>query len=71
MERVIEVTTDSGYLVVTPREQVDSEQVGVPGGQRSDLAQAEQQEASLASASRSPRLPSIWTRRSAKPFQVA
>ena len=42
VERVIEVTTDKGCLVVTPREQVDNEQVGVQGGQRSDLAQAEQ-----------------------------
>jgi len=43
--RVIEVTTDRGNLVITPREQVDSEQVGVQGGQRSDLAKAEQQAA--------------------------
>jgi len=42
VERVVEVTTEKGCLVVTPREQVDSEQVGVNGGQRSDLAQAEQ-----------------------------
>jgi type IV secretory pathway ATPase VirB11/archaellum biosynthesis ATPase len=47
VERVIEVTTDRGNLVVTPREQVDSEQVGVQGGQRSDLARSEQ-EAELA-----------------------
>jgi hypothetical protein len=45
--RVIEVTSDRGNLVVTPREQVDAEQVGVQGGQRSDLAKAEQ-EAALA-----------------------
>ena len=31
-----------GNLVVTPREQVDTEQVGVPGGERSELAQSEQ-----------------------------
>ncbi len=43
VKRVIEVTTDRGHLVVTPREQVDSEQVGVQGGQRSNLALAEQQ----------------------------
>lgn len=42
VERVVEVTTDKGCLVITPREQVDSEQVGVQGGQRSELAQAEQ-----------------------------
>jgi type IV secretory pathway ATPase VirB11/archaellum biosynthesis ATPase len=41
VERVIEVTTDRGNLVVTPREQVDAEQVGVPGGQRSELARNE------------------------------
>ncbi len=41
VERVIEVTTDKGCLVITPREQVDTEQVGVQGGQRSGLAQAE------------------------------
>jgi type IV secretory pathway ATPase VirB11/archaellum biosynthesis ATPase len=39
--RVIEVTTDRGNLVVTPREQVDTEQVGVQGGERSDLARSE------------------------------
>lgn len=44
VERVIEVTTDKGCLVVTPREQVDTEQVGVKGGQRSELAQAEQRQ---------------------------
>ena len=43
VERVIEVTTDRGNLVVTPREQVDSEEVGVPGGERSTLARAEQE----------------------------
>jgi len=43
--RVIEVTTDRGNLVVTPREQVDTEQVGVQGGERSSLAKAEQQAA--------------------------
>jgi type IV secretory pathway ATPase VirB11/archaellum biosynthesis ATPase len=43
--RVIEVTTDRGNLVVTPREQVETEPVGVQGGQRSDLARAEQQAA--------------------------
>jgi type IV secretory pathway ATPase VirB11/archaellum biosynthesis ATPase len=42
VERVIEITTDQGCLVVTPREQVDTEQVGVQNGQRSGLAQAEQ-----------------------------
>ena len=42
VERVIEVTTDRGCLVVTRREQVDSEQVGVSGGERSDLAKEEQ-----------------------------
>jgi type IV secretory pathway ATPase VirB11/archaellum biosynthesis ATPase len=42
VDRVIEVTTDRGNLVVTPREQVDTEQVGVPGGERSELAQSEQ-----------------------------
>jgi type IV secretory pathway ATPase VirB11/archaellum biosynthesis ATPase len=47
VERVIEVTTDKGCLVVTPREQVDSEQVGVQGGQRSDLAKAEAKAESL------------------------
>jgi len=50
VERVIEVTTDRGNLVVTPREQVDSEQVGVQGGQRSNLAKSEQ-EAELAQRS--------------------
>lgn len=44
VERVIEVTTDKGCLIVTPREQVDTEQVGVQGGERSDLARAEQRE---------------------------
>jgi type IV secretory pathway ATPase VirB11/archaellum biosynthesis ATPase len=48
VERVIEVTTDRGCLIVTRREQVDSEQVGVSGGQRSDLAQAEQRRRELA-----------------------
>ena len=43
VERVIEVTTDRGNLVVTPREQADSEQVGVPGGERSTLAQSEKE----------------------------
>jgi hypothetical protein len=43
VERVIEVTTDRGNLVVTPREQVDAEQVGVSGGERSHLARAEQE----------------------------
>jgi type IV secretory pathway ATPase VirB11/archaellum biosynthesis ATPase len=43
VERVIEVTTDRGNLVVTPRIQVDSEQVGVQGGQRSELARREQE----------------------------
>jgi type IV secretory pathway ATPase VirB11/archaellum biosynthesis ATPase len=42
VDRVVEVTTDRGNLVVTPREQVDAEQVGVPGGERSELAQSEQ-----------------------------
>jgi Flp pilus assembly CpaF family ATPase len=42
VERVIEVTTDRGNLVVTPREQVDTEKVGVPGGERSALALSEQ-----------------------------
>lgn len=42
VERVIEVTTDRGNLVVTPREQVDAEQVGVSGGERSSLARGEQ-----------------------------
>jgi Flp pilus assembly CpaF family ATPase len=41
--RVIEATTDRGNLVVTPREQVDTEQVGVVGGQRSELARAERE----------------------------
>jgi hypothetical protein len=36
------VTTDRGNLVVTPREQVDTEKVGVPGGERSALALSEQ-----------------------------
>lgn len=43
VERVIEVTTDRGNLVVTPREQSDGEQVGVPGGERSNLARSEQE----------------------------
>jgi type IV secretory pathway ATPase VirB11/archaellum biosynthesis ATPase len=43
VERVIEVSTDRGNLVVTPREQVDTEQVGVQGGERSDLARGEQE----------------------------
>ena len=44
VERVaIEVTTDRGNLVVTPREQVDAEQVGVNGGERSPLARSEQE----------------------------
>jgi type IV secretory pathway ATPase VirB11/archaellum biosynthesis ATPase len=42
VERVVEVTTDRGCLMITPREQVDTEQVGVTGGQRSELALAEQ-----------------------------
>ena len=42
VDRVVEVTTNRGNLVVTPREQVDTEQVGVPGGERSELAQSEQ-----------------------------
>jgi hypothetical protein len=41
VQRVIEVTTDRGNLVVTPREQVDTEQVGVQGGERSPLARTE------------------------------
>jgi Flp pilus assembly CpaF family ATPase len=43
VERVIEVTTDRGNLVVTPREQVDAERVGVTGGERSTLARNEQE----------------------------
>ncbi len=43
VQRVIEVTTDRGNLVITPREQVDAEQVGVPGGERSTLAQSEKE----------------------------
>jgi type IV secretory pathway ATPase VirB11/archaellum biosynthesis ATPase len=43
VERVIEVSTDRGNLVVTPREQVDAEQVGVQGGERSSLARSEQE----------------------------
>jgi type IV secretory pathway ATPase VirB11/archaellum biosynthesis ATPase len=43
VERVIEVTTDRGNLVVTPRVQVDTEQVGVQGGERSMLAKEEQE----------------------------
>jgi type IV secretory pathway ATPase VirB11/archaellum biosynthesis ATPase len=43
VERVMEVSTDRGNLVVTPREQVDTEQVGVPGGERSELARSEQE----------------------------
>jgi len=43
VERVIEVTTDRGNLVVTAREQSDSERVGVVGGERSDLARSEQE----------------------------
>jgi hypothetical protein len=43
VERVIEVSTDRGNLVVTPREQVDTEQVGVQGGERSSLARIEQE----------------------------
>ena len=43
VERVIEITTDRGNLMVTPREQVDTEQVGVQGGQRSNLARTEQE----------------------------
>jgi type IV secretory pathway ATPase VirB11/archaellum biosynthesis ATPase len=42
VDRVIEVSTDRGNLVVTPREQVDTEQVGVQGGERSGLARSEQ-----------------------------
>lgn len=41
VERVIEVTTDHGNLIVTPCEQVESEQVGVQGGQRSNLTKNE------------------------------
>jgi type IV secretory pathway ATPase VirB11/archaellum biosynthesis ATPase len=41
VQRVIEVTTDRGNLVVTPREQVDTEQVGIQGGERSPLARSE------------------------------
>jgi Flp pilus assembly CpaF family ATPase len=47
VERVIEVTTDKGCLIVTRREQADSEKVGVEGGQRSELAQAEAKRESL------------------------
>ena len=43
VEKVIEVTTDRGNLVVTPREQVDAEQVGVSGGERSHLARTEKE----------------------------
>lgn len=43
VERVIEVTTKRGNLVVTRREQVDSEKVGVEGGERSTLAKEEQE----------------------------
>ncbi len=43
VERVVEVTTDRGNLVVTPRAQVDSEDVGVEGGERSLLAKEEQE----------------------------
>lgn len=43
VEKVIEVTTDRGNLMVTPREQADTEQVGVQGGQRSNLAKNEQE----------------------------
>lgn len=50
VDRVVEVTTDKGNLVITPREQVDSEQVGVSGGERSPLAQSER-EAELANRS--------------------
>jgi type IV secretory pathway ATPase VirB11/archaellum biosynthesis ATPase len=46
VERVIEVTTDRGNLVVTPRVQVDAEQVGVAGGERSPLARGEQEASS-------------------------
>ena len=47
VERVVEVTTDKGCLIVTRREQADSEKVGVEGGQRSELAQAEAKRESL------------------------
>ena len=43
VERVMEVTTKKGNLVVTPREQVDTEQVGVSGGERSMLAKEEKE----------------------------
>jgi energy-coupling factor transporter ATP-binding protein EcfA2 len=43
VDRVIEVTTARGNLVVTPREQVDAERVGVNGGERSTLARSEQE----------------------------
>ena len=43
VDRVIEVTTKKGNLVVTPREQVDTEKVGVSGGERSMLAKEEQE----------------------------
>jgi hypothetical protein len=43
VERVIEVTTNRGNLVVTPRDQVDAEQVGVIGGERSGLARGERE----------------------------
>jgi hypothetical protein len=43
VDRVIEVTTARGNLVVTPREQVDAERVGVNGGERSTLAKSEQE----------------------------
>jgi type IV secretory pathway ATPase VirB11/archaellum biosynthesis ATPase len=47
VERVVEVTTEKGCLLVTPREQVDNEQVGVQGGQRSELARAEAKQESI------------------------
>jgi hypothetical protein len=43
VQKVMEVTTNRGNLVVTPREQVDTEQVGVAGGERSELAKSEQE----------------------------
>lgn len=43
VQTVMEVTTNRGNLVVTPREQVDTEQVGVTGGERSELAKSEQE----------------------------
>jgi type IV secretory pathway ATPase VirB11/archaellum biosynthesis ATPase len=43
VDRVMEVTTDRGNLVLTPRVQVDAEQVGVVGGERSGLAKSERE----------------------------